>query len=882
MEDIKILNNGSRDENRITISLSADRKVNGVESDSRMIDEYKVYCNERDSSDIYRLIATIKPVCSNILFNAKTEIIYKEGSNDCHVVHDGENGWLADVDDIVNYFNYKGIDDVSSVKTIEFIRDTAFSSKYAGGLEYKCGADIFNNHYFRSDEFFVVNKLDSNSAERKYFNTLFDYARDEKGAEITEKIPKIESGNLLKKNEIHTHLYQNDTVKSFQFSMDDNLVECDGWVGFVNKAVMDINNYVYNGEEVSLNKCMNNCTCGTQVDMYPDRSLYSFNPKFNRYRNREERNWDYCLTYPYRNEYNSLVLRNGCNGIECFIEGNLKGTVFENPMADSSNLVKIRSMLNNNFKRGDFITATIIDTSKSKKYSNGIPFMVENISEGSDNRHYFYVKSQFIISLLSDYIGDINSKKEDDEKTSYSYKYSPIDDEGKLLSRFKIIVRKNIGGNDCEYYLRVFKRIPNFKGIAYDSENYSKEEKDPCKNDFSSNLNKLAFSKTVYNDDISQIVFSDDIDVSGLKNNLGMRLSRIYLTVVKRNAGHDEWYKSRDYGNEKIEYSHCFGEVSSGFDLSPDDTAYNVRKMHNVQYHHVDSPSPLEKNVIINPSTSEFIGDIVEFDKYSLNEEVIEPVYHRFNTAQREFTSKNFGTIECDDIVSDDYDPDGFSGHTTVFHNNTMINRAPEGYYYKPHYEIKICELSEKPEEGCHTKMSFIELGAVSDVKNVFTGMTAVPYYVQEGDTIYAYRKNSTSRKEGKILYVGGPLYTEVRFELTIGQNERITDYRIFKHNDEMPKYSYELNDGSGRYLWKKIVPYDELDRTEEVYNMVFTNGAKYCHKNIEFYLKRQDPEGKYGLNRIGTIDWYTGASDCTIKDVSVAEYEEEGVNTIC
>ena len=34
----------------------------------------------------------------------------------------------------------------------------------------------------------------------------------------------------------------------------------------------------------------------------------------------------------------------------------------------------------------------------------------------------------------------------------------------------------------------------------------------------------------------------------------------------------------------------------------------------------------------------EFLGDIVEFSEYDLNEVVLEDVYFRFNTAQRELT----------------------------------------------------------------------------------------------------------------------------------------------------------------------------------------------------------------------------------------------------
>ena len=50
---------------------------------------------------------------------------------------------------------------------------------------------------------------------------------------------------------------------------------------------------------------------------------------------------------------------------------------------------------------------------------------------------------------------------------------------------------------------------------------------------------------------------------------------------------------------------------------------------------------------------------------------------------------------------------------------------------------------------------------------------------------------------------------------------------------------------------------------------------------NINFYLRRQDPTGEYGLNTADTLDYLTGAAEGKFKDVSVAEYEEEKTGDI-
>ena len=65
---------------------------------------------------------------------------------------------------------------------------------------------------------------------------------------------------------------------------------------------------------------------------------------------------------------------------------------------------------------------------------------------------------------------------------------------------------------------------------------------------------------TVYGDEVSQIVYTDDIDISEYKDNRGRPLTEMFLTIVKRNKGHEEWYSGGNASSENIEYSHVFGK----------------------------------------------------------------------------------------------------------------------------------------------------------------------------------------------------------------------------------------------------------------------------------------------------------------------------------
>ena len=98
-------------------------------------------------------------------------------------------------------------------------------------------------------------------------------------------------------------------------SINENLTEKDGWLGFYNKTNIDINNY----EDVQLNRVINNKGVGEFIDMYPDRTLYSVIPTYNSETNKIENNWEYCLTYPAEIVKNHALIS---NGLECVYNSN--------------------------------------------------------------------------------------------------------------------------------------------------------------------------------------------------------------------------------------------------------------------------------------------------------------------------------------------------------------------------------------------------------------------------------------------------------------------------------------------------------------------------------------------------------------------------------
>jgi hypothetical protein len=274
--------------------------------------------------------------------------------------------------------------------------------------------------------------------------------------------------------------------------------------------------------------------------------------------------------------------------------------------------------------------------------------------------------------------------------------------------------RKIENGYDDRYYFRKFKRLSNYEYVEVETTSVPSDKKvveitkEPTivKSDspeyikfggsfferteipLSYSQNKLAFGENIYGDRVAQVIFNDDICITGLKDNLGRPLSTVYFMAEKTNRGHVEWYENQDFSADTVEYSHCFGEVTSGLDLPEDDasTDFNVRKLYNVfsgscknkddiDYinglkaimkeaptgSYIDgTPLPLESGLTLDGEKNDFYGDIVEFSKARFIETTIEKVYHRFNTAQREcLENVNYYDINYDELVGDIYDVDG-------------------------------------------------------------------------------------------------------------------------------------------------------------------------------------------------------------------------------
>ena len=835
------------------------------------VDQYEVFKEEKENCNKYRLILTINPYCTNVLFNTLTEIIKDEGSDRLETIGDNSKAKSCGK----AYGN-------TTPNRYQMIRNTEYSRDEIN-YEYLPGYDIFNNHILRNTSFKLVNY--NNNKDRDVFNTIEDYMRYSDGSNV--KFRKRNSISSIS-NEHNRHLYLADDILNITDSINANLSEQNGWWGFINSSTLK-NKYRANSnsskwdslgiEHVICNR--KNCEF---IDMYPDRTLYSFNPKYNSFKNRLEYNWDICITYPSDNYYDHPLIQNSDYGINalkiCSID-KMNGI-------NGNEVIVIKTYVRHGLKQGDSIYI----------YFDGV----------RTNR-------QFKIYSL----GDINSNNKD-----YIFIINGIDilDEIGKIDNNNVDYRLNrvVNGVESSYYIRKFTKLPNFKArktllteeIASDKENFKKYIRENALKDgkireFDKEQYQLAFASTVYNDNSTQITFTDGIDISNMKDNLGRPLTEMYITIIKNNKGYKKWYNTEnkfptDYKDEDYEYSHCFGRLCSGFEMMYggylDSEKYSdVRKLNNISTYDMC----LEGDGEINKDDDFFYGDVVSFNPNECIENVLSDVCFRFNTAQREWNAdKNnwIGQFRYDEITSDDYDysngEDSFNAEEKELNTDESCDTIrPEGYYYKAHYRIPLRGIGGVKQSSHHSII--VESSACTVVNSkVFVQVnTKLRHKLSSNDSLLFFDALEDKWYSTKVVYImdstkfligpqnildnnGNSLLGKQipQLELVNLLNNMTTNHMLLlKKNTDIPSYATQIK-GENTFLWRDIVPLEESSNNDDSnIEYIFANGYYYINKDINFYLKRQDPEGKLGLY---TKDGFPNDVFGNIKKESNYEYKDE------
>lgn len=853
----------------------------------------------------------------------------------------------------------------------EAIRDTQLSNN-ACGFVYHNGLDIFNNHILRNKTFksvmlgynsyseigptyegiygpnfdtvMVYDKSFSSCSPKRYldtnFNTIDDYMRDRSGAIVSEYFPKLVtfSGSTTDDDLISLkmplHLYQKHDVYSFEESYANNLKEDNGWFGFSNDSslmgmvsrdsgqnvLVSESDAEFNCDGVNgvicedpvnvnlsaestvrydvktldkpndINKVINSEPYCTFIDMYPTRELFSFNPLYNSYRERLEKNWNYCLTYP------SSSITDGFDFFVDIDNGSgktstaLKARFFDEYQVgdDGTNLLTVYSMCQHGLSVGDTVNL----------YHDGevVYNEVEVVS----------VVSKYEFQVVKETFNILSGWNYNDTANTFGLKRNPSDNS---VLAFKRVVN----GVECEYYVRVFTRLPNFKFadreindyVLYNKEYITKnhinlrEAYADNAHDFENHIAQLGFSRTPYSDSVSELVYTDDVDVSYLKDNLGRPLHEIYLTIVKNNKGYEKWYGDHEIGDEDVEFSHCFGKNNCQFLYSEfyrsemeetGEASIDVRDINSYDGNGLRNLNTGKDSDEIDFYTDiHYYGDICCYSPVDCYEQSLGMCMNRFNTVQRELSGIansvngyfdigvfNNGTLTYDEIVNDENtipadSAEDFVCKGTIPHSSEVtmggMCSQDEGYYYQAHYRIPIKTLSQSvsSDNGITYKLLSITkdyyqfsgrnylIFKVDGDFDVTIG-DRLTLYVKNANEIYLLTVRSVDSLNSFTCYIDSEDNSvadipSIEPGATIS-GEGLKNYVLIGRTEYIPPYAKVIKDGSCRYYWRDVVA-NGIENDNKVYP--FTNGAFYVTQQINFYLRRQRGDADTTTRHMGT-----------------------------
>ena len=872
----KLLLNQARnlDSERSNMTIPVDITVNNdIIVDDRfneVVNQYNVYLDEREECTTVRLTAKVNLVASNIIFNSVTEIVKNEGADDCKCLNYNPVTIPSTIGKGSTYEWGSSITDA--------VMDTqiTFDGKQDKNYTYLCGIDIFNNHVLRSKTKFPV-YYGLYAKPMMYFNTIKDIVRD------TFKINGIDNRykNLTGVENIgYVHRYSKDNLMTFEESVEKNLINNEGWIGFMNKGHM---HSLYDDEPFGVENVINNIRTNRFIDLFPGRDRYSIMPHYNEYKRRLENNWEYCLMYPRDMVKEGIPFINQSldtlkigfidetshdddEVYRCTVYSVSKHGLVED---DTINLYRSRDDDDSDYElvEGELIVDTVIDDYTFTVYTSdwvcrkwisildkdqltdediihlGGGIYIKRVQGGTDKR----------LLAVNDYIN------------------ADFDTEDSIGSQ-NLSFAKTVNGQQCEYYVRVFSRLPNFS--QFDKELNEENIYSPYAGtgklavdyfseypyEFSNTITKLGFSKNAYGNDVAQVVFEDDIEINYIKDNLGRPITNLYMMFFKTNYGYKDWYNANEEDRDisAKEWSRCFGKLNCGFEYSPhiDEHEWsvgNIRIMNNVTNIEGLNQNMINGNVwtddeIEYKNDTSFYGDLCCYSRSECLEMVLQDCLHRFNTAQRELGPDNgmFTNVMRDEIQYDDNDIGQSFDTTQVVYDNSPCQH-PEGYFYKPSYVIPIRTFSSNV---MTFEPDFIDITAISMESPNYTITTAVENNIDTTDKLYLYDISGTTSYRCTIINILDLNKVMVTIEDSVVIDiSNVDNYQLFLSNMAIPDYAEMMPDGDCSYRWREVVQNGFEDMEGIIREYPFTNGCLYVNADINLFLRRQDPFGEYGLS---------------------------------
>ena len=202
--------------------------------------------------------------------------------------------------------------------------------------------------------------------------------------------------------------------------------------------------------------------------------------------------------------------------------------------------------------------------------------------------------------------------------------------------------------------------------------------------------------------------------------------------------------------------------------------------------------------------------------------------------------------------------------------------QRPEGYFYQAHYPVTLKEFGSIT-QNAHGDIKVKE-AKPSQKNGIFIEVTTtLNYGVVAGDIIYVCLDDEENYKndkwfeftvgytEGKNKFYMQPYnmswadmkgkintdteseynYNWVTLSMALTTTEANKQVKLRKKNIDIPDYASRVD--HNKFLWRGLYRPGEL-MDSDLTQYPFANNAYYINKEINFFLKRQDPYGYSGL----------------------------------
>lgn len=310
------------------------------------------------------------------------------------------------------------------------------------------------------------------------------------------------------------------------------------------------------------------------------------------------------------------------------------------------------------------------------KAEDGIPFLVYDLGNSyklvSPVSHNMNIGEFIILSgnnLTTDIkknifsINAIGDENYNSEKNTIIISKSQLTTSlGNIVLGKRCIDKNNIDATISKYYVQKLKILTNvddvqLEQIKMESSIWDDQKKILFKN--FNNVENLLVEKN--RSDVLLYDFKTPFILTNLKNNLGYTPSEIFLTIVNKNS------------NGFFEYPLKTGFEFNFHDKWIDKHFENSNTIEsNLKYENFQNKSITFKTGKSLVSGDTLYGNFVEYNDYYLKENIVSNIFHKMTMQTKVFN---------------------YNQYETSYFSGASINN-PFGYFYQPHYKIKLRELS--------------------------------------------------------------------------------------------------------------------------------------------------------------------------------------------